>query len=166
MSEAGFAVTVDPEFPPGGGEAPERIPAGLSRIGAVLRLTAPGAPPWDIAIGGPNWWRTPIRTAIAFLSDRTGYVVEVIDRRVLVEVAGAQRVRQDQRNGLILLLTTGGMTAVGAGGIVWATEDIALDDLKVVAIDEGGIHCTGYDGGELPSEFVVDPSTGKASKHR
>jgi len=164
MFEIGFDVEVDPEFPPDGGDVPERIPAGLLRIGAVLRLVAPGSPPWDVAIGAPNWWRTPIRTAIAFISDWTGYVVDVAERRVLVEVPGAIRVRQDVQHDLILLITEGDITAVGSSGVVWTSEGIAYGDLKVIAIDEHRIVCIGYDGGELPSEFVVDPATGKVQR--
>jgi hypothetical protein len=159
--EIGFAVEVDPEFPGGEGVSAERLPPHLPSIGAILRLTAPGAPPWDIAVGAPNWWRTPIPTAIAFISDWTGYLVDVVERRILVEEPGVIRVRQDERNALLLLLTDVSMTAVGVDGVVWTSERFVLDDLKVIAIDDRGIVCTGYDGGEFPSEFVVDPATGK-----
>jgi hypothetical protein len=71
MFEIGFAVDVDPEFPADGGDPPQRIPEGLLHIGAVLRVTAPGADPWDFAIGVPNWWPTPIPTSIAFMSAET-----------------------------------------------------------------------------------------------
>jgi hypothetical protein len=163
MFEIGFDVEVDPEFPADGGEPPQRIPRGLLRIGAVLRVTAPGAPSWEFAIGVPNWWRTPIPTAIAFISEWSGYIVDVVQRRVLVEVPGAVRIRQDERHALILMITEGSLTAVGPQGIAWRSENIAAYDLKVVAIDDRGIVCTGYDGGEFPSEFVVDPAGGKAS---
>ena len=162
MFEVGFSVEVDPEFPPDGGEPPQRIPADLPRIGAVLRLTAPGAGAWDIAIGQPNWWRTPIPTAIAFISDWTGSVVDVVERRVLIEVPGVVRIRQDERHDLALLATEGSLVAIGKAGVVWRSDDIATDDLKVIAIDDRGIVCTGYDGGELPSRFIVNPTSGKA----
>ncbi len=164
MFEIGFSVEVDPEFPAGGGEPPQRIPDDLPRIGAVLRVAAPGSQPWDIAIGAPNWWRTPIPAAIAFLSDWSGYVVDVVTRRVVVEVPGAVRVREDERNDLVLLITEGAITAVGPGGVAWRTADIARDDLKVVAIDDRGIHCTGYHGAEFPSSFLVDPADGTATR--
>jgi hypothetical protein len=91
-------------------------------------------------------------------------VVDVASRRVLVEVPGAVRVRQDAHHDLILLITTTDMTAVGRSGIKWQTEQIATDDLKVVAIHADRIVCTGYDGGEFPSEFNVDPATGTATR--
>jgi hypothetical protein len=162
MFPIGFDVEVDPEFPPDGGDPPQRIPPHLARIGAILRLTAPGMLPWDIAIGQPNWWRTPIPTAIAFISDLRGYLVDVAERRILVEVPGAVRIRQDERHDLVLLITGGSITAIAAGGIAWQSEQIAVDDLKVVAIDDRGIVCTGYDGGDLPTPFIVDPASGKA----
>ena len=77
---------------------------------------------------------------------------------MLIEVPGVVRIREDERNDLLLLLTATDMTAVGFGRNRVADRRIALDDLKVVAIDDRGIVCTGYDGGEFPSEFVVDPA--------
>lgn len=128
----------------------------------MLRLGAPGAPPWDIAIAAPNWWRTPNPKAIAFISDSTGFVVDVPARRVLVEVPGAVRIRQDAHHDLILLLTQSEMTAVGPDGVAWQSGRLASADLKVVSIDQDRIVCTGYDGGEFPVEIIVDPATGKA----
>ena len=89
-------------------------------------------------------------------------MVDVAERRVLVEVPGVVRVRQDAHHDLILLITQTYLTAVGANGVAWQSEELATNDLKVVAIDDAAIHCTGNDGGYLPSEFDVDPTTGKA----
>jgi hypothetical protein len=136
----------------------------LLRIGAVLRLTSPGTEPWDIAIGAPNWWRTPIPTAIAVFSDATGYVIDVITRRTLVEVPGAIRVRQDALHDLILLLTEDAITAVGPTGVAWESDRMGYEDLKVVAIDTGRIVCTSYVGADFPAEFIVDPASGKARR--
>lgn len=164
MFEIGFAVEVDPEFPADGGEPPQRIPPTLPRIGAVLRVTARDAAPWDIAVGAPKWWRTPIPTAIAFISDWRGYVADVVEQRVLVEVPGVIRIREDERNDLLLLITDTDLTAVGPDGVRWQSEQLAYNDLKVVAIDDRGIVCTGHDGGVFPSEFVVDPANGTATR--
>jgi hypothetical protein len=51
---------------------------------------------------------------------------------------------------------------VGRDGVAWQSDELASDDLKVVSIDAAAIHCTGNDGGYLPSGFDVDPATGKA----
>lgn len=91
-------------------------------------------------------------------------MIDVIDRRVLVEVPGAIRVRQDAFHNLILLITQSDMTAVGPHGVAWRSGSLASADLKVVAIDDRGIVCTGYAGDELPSEFVVDPARGKVKR--
>lgn len=162
MFEIGFAVEVDPEFPGDGGEAPQRMPPGLPRIGAVLRVTAPGARPWDIAVGAPGWWRTPIPTAIAFISDWRGYVVDVVTRHILVEIPGVTRIREDERHGLLLLATSTSLTAVGVDGIAWETDNLARDDLKVVRIDASEIVCTGVIDDVLPTRIVIDPLTGRA----
>jgi hypothetical protein len=161
MFEIGFGVEVDPEFPAGGGEPPERIPPGLLRIGAVLRITPPGAEAWDIAVGTPSWWRTPVPTALAFISEWRGYVIDVVRREVLLDIGGVTRIREDQRNGLLLLATQSELTAMGVDGIVWATDRIVDEDLKVVAIDARGIVCTGDVGTTLPHQIVIDPLTGR-----
>jgi hypothetical protein len=127
----------------------------------VLRVTPPGGDPWDIAIGSPGWSRTPVPTAIAFVSDAAGYIVDVVDRRVLHEIGGVARIREDELHDLLLMATASDLVAIGAAGIVWRTQ-IAWDDVKVTAIDGRGIHCTGYDGGMLPTNFLVDAASGKA----
>ena len=160
MFEVGFAVEVDPEFPADGGEAPRRIPDDLTRIGAVLRLTPVDGEPWDVAIGAPNWWRAPNPSAIAFISDWRGYVVDVVTHEVLVEIPGVTRIRPDQRDGLLLLATNTSLTAVGIDGIAWQTDDIARGDIKVVRIDKRGIVCSGVVDDVLPAQFVIDPLTG------
>ena len=82
------------------------------------------------------------------------------ERRVLVGVPGVVRVRQDAHHDLILLITQTYLTAVGPDGVAWQSEELVSGDLKVVSIDAAAIHCTGNDGGYLPSEFDVDPATG------
>jgi hypothetical protein len=152
-------VEVDPEFAAHGGEAPQRMPQHLSRIGAVLRLTAPGADPWDLAIGEPEWWRTPIAGTIAFVSEWTAFVVDVAGRRALHELPAA-RIREDERHALLLISDEAELTAIGADGIAWRTGPVATDDLKVVAIDADRIVCVGYVGGGRPIEIVIDAGDG------
>jgi hypothetical protein len=159
--EIGFAVEVDPEFPGDGGEAPQRIPPGLPRVGAVLSVTVPGMERWDIAVGAPGWWRTPDPSAIAFISDWRGYVVDVVTRRILLEIPGVTRIREDERHDLLLLATGSFLTAVAADGVAWQTEDLVYGDLKVVGLDAHGIICTGMVDDVLPSRIVLDPSTGR-----
>ena len=166
MFEVGFAVEVDPEFPADGGEPPQRIPRDLPRIGAILRLTAPGADAWDIAIGQPNWWRTPIPTAIAFISDLTGFLVDVAERRILYEEEPVTRIWQAQESDLLLMVSFGDVTAIGPTGVVWRSKRLAYDDLKVTASDLTRIVCRGMvDVNDLftgiPSEIAIDPLTGE-----
>lgn len=83
---------------------------------------------------------------------------------MIVEEPGVVRIREDERHDLVLLISHADLTAVGARGVVWTSERFVFDDLKVVAIDDRGIVCTGYEDHELPSEFIVDPATGKARR--
>jgi hypothetical protein len=165
MFEIGFGVEVDPEFPAGGGETAERIPGNLPRVGAILRVTAPGHPSWDIAIGAPNWWRTPMPTAIAFISDRTGFMAQVVERRVIGEHYGVTRIWEAEESDLLLMVSDTGITAVGADGIAWVSPRLAWDDLKVIRSDPERIVCRGFitsaDLGGPHSEITIDPRTGR-----
>lgn len=158
MFPIGFAVEVDPEFPADGGEPPQRIPEGLLRIGAVLRITPPGSPAWDIAVGAPNWWRSPSRAAIAVLSDGAGYVLDVVERRVLLEIDDVTRVREDQLHDVLLFATGTGLVAAGADGIVWR-DDGFWPDLKVKRIERDVIICTIY-AADGRAEVRFDPRDG------
>ena len=166
MFEIGFDVEVDPEFPPDEGVPIERIPPDLPRIGAILRLSPPDAPPWDIAIGAPNWWRTPISTAIAFISDLTGYLVDVAERRILLKEEPVTRIWQAQESGLLLMVSFDSICAVGSDGVAWRSGRLAYDDLKVVASNREQIVCRGLVevddlASGIHSEISVDPRTGE-----
>ena len=141
MFPIGFAVEVDPEFPADGGVVPQRVPEGLLRIGAVLRITPPGSPAWDIAVGAPNWWRSPSPAAIAVISDGAGYLLDVVERRVLFDIDDVTRVREDHLHDLLLFATGSGLVAAGANGIVWR-DDGFWPDLKVKRIERDVIMCT------------------------
>lgn len=96
----------------------------------MLRLTSPDAEPWDLAIGAPNWWRAPSPTVIALISDGTGYLVDVAERRVLFEEAGVTRIREAEQSGLLLMCTARELIALDADGVAWRTVGLAVDDLK------------------------------------
>ena len=87
--EIGFAVEVDPEFPGGrrrgAGADPRRACRGSARFfGSPRRALRPGTSRSVRRTGGAR----RSRPAIAFISDWRGYVVDVVERRVLVEVPG------------------------------------------------------------------------------
>lgn len=126
----------------------------------MLRITPVDGEPWDIAIGTPGWARTPDPRAIAVISDLHGYVLDVVDRRVIFEGYPVIRVTEDERHDLLLLVGFTDLTAVGRGGVVWTTERLALDDLKVVAIRDDVIICTGTSLESLAAEIVIDAVTG------
>ncbi|MEO8261932.1 MAG: hypothetical protein ABI566_05115 [Pseudolysinimonas sp.] len=130
----------------------------------MLRITPLDGQPWDVAVGAPNWWRTPVPTEIAFISDGHGFVVDVVTHEVRVDVPGVIRITEDERHDLVLLIEDGVMTAVGPHGIRWRS-DLAIGDLKVRAIDARGIRCSGfltqsdvYRG--IPTLFIVEPNHG------
>lgn len=70
------------------------------------------------------------------------------------------RITEDERHDLVYLVGFSELTAIGRDGIVWRSERLALDDLKVVRIEQGRVVCTGYFGEPIHSEVVVDPREG------
>jgi hypothetical protein len=126
----------------------------------VLRITPNDGEPWDIAIGTPGWARTPSPTTIAVISDLTGCVLDVVERRVVFSAYPVIRITEDERHDLLLLVGFTSLTAVGRDGVAWTTEPLALDDLKVVAIREDVIVCTGTSLEYLADEIVVNAVTG------
>ena len=161
MFEIGFGVEVDPEFPAAGGDSPVRIPANLPTIRAVLRVTPRGGDPWDVAVGTAGWWRTPNPAAIAVISDGDGYVLDVIERRVLHRFPDVLRIREDELHDQLLLTTATDLLAVGAEGVRWRSDAIGRADLKVEAVRHDRLVLSDYGVAAERSEFSLDPLTGQ-----
>jgi hypothetical protein len=128
------------------------------RIASVLRLTPADADPWDIAIGEPGWSRGPVASWVAFISEGTGYICDVIGRRVVHEVPVTLRIAEDQLHDLLLFAADAGLTAVGPGGVEWANPG-PWADLKVERIAPDAIVCSRYDTPHR-AELRLDPATG------
>jgi hypothetical protein len=125
----------------------------------VLRLTPPDAPAWDIAVGAPNWWRAPVASWVAFLSDGAGYLADVVQRRVVHEIPRAARIAEDERHDLVLFATQRGLTAIGAAGPVWEQAG-PWTDLKVERIEPDAIVGSHLTADAARREIRFDPATG------
>jgi hypothetical protein len=64
---------------------------------------------------------------------------------------------------LLLLVRFMDIVAIGTEGIAWRSPRLAVDDLRVLRADAGGVHCVGYLLGDSLQEFVVDPANGRVS---
>ena len=162
----GFSVEVDPEFPGDGGEPPERIPVDLPRIRAVLRVTPRDGASWDVAVGTSGWWRTPIPSAIAVLSDGDAYLLDTVQRGVLSRVSGVLRIREDELHDQLLLTTPTDLIAFGADGIRWRNDLLGRADLKVDAVLRDRIVLSDYAPAAERRELAVDPVSGRSLRGR
>lgn len=124
----------------------------------MLRLSHPDAVPWDVAIGEPGWARAPIATWIGFVSESTGYLADVVGRRVVHEVAGAIRTAEDELHDLVLFAGDG-LTAVGPDGIAWVNPGPWVD-LKVERIGPDAIVCSVLTQQPVRPEIRIDPCDG------
>ena len=127
----------------------------------MLRITPTEGAAWDVAVGQAGWARTPNPAHIAVLSDYTGFVLDVVEHRVVVERVGTIRITEDERHDLVLLVRETDVTAVGHDGIRWSSDRLAWDDLKVVAIESDRIVLTGYLGDFTHDRVAIDPRDGR-----
>jgi hypothetical protein len=144
---------------------PQRIPAGLTRVAAVLQFTPVGdggiaAEPWDVAVGSPGWWRTPVAAWVAVISGDDGYLLDVAGRRVVERFPGVNRIREDELHGQLLMSTGRELFAVGEGGIRWRSPIAGRGDLKVDAVHRDRILLSDHGGSARRIESAVDPGTG------
>lgn len=124
----------------------------------MLRITPPGGEPWEIALGTPGWRRTPDASVTAFLSQHSGYLADVVERRVTLEVPGIDRVFEDELHDLVLF-AGGGLVAARRDRIVWETRG-SWEDPKVERIQPDAIVCSVYDGTAHRPEVRIDPRDG------
>ena len=116
--------------------------------------------PWDVAVGSPGWWRTPVATWVAVVSQDDGYLLDVAERRVVERFAGVNRIREDELHGQLLMSTGGKLFAVGEGGIRWHSEAAGRGDLKVDAVHRDRILLSDHGGPARRIELALDPATG------
>lgn len=64
---------------------------------------------------------------------------------------------------LLLLVRSIDIVAIGAGGVVWRSSRLAVDDLRVARVGSEGIHCAAGMLGDSPERVMVDPETGRVS---
>jgi hypothetical protein len=124
----------------------------------VLRITPADGDPWQIALGTPGWRRTPDPSVIAFLSPYSGYLADVVERRVTLEVSGIDRVFEDEIHDLVLF-AGGGLVAARRDRIVWESYG-SWGDPKVERIQQDAIVCSVYDGTAHRPQVRIDPRDG------
>ncbi|GAA5167059.1 hypothetical protein GCM10023214_40610 [Amycolatopsis dongchuanensis] len=79
----------------------------------------------------------------------------------LVAQVQVQQVAKSLDPALLLLVRDFDIVAIGTSGIAWRSPRLAVDDLRVLAADSRGIHCTGYFLGDRTETVTVDPMTGE-----
>lgn len=124
----------------------------------MLRLSPPGAVPWDIAIGQPGWCRAPVPSWVGFVSEGAGYLADVASRRLVHEVPGAIRIAEDELHDLVLFAGDG-LTAVGPDGIAWVNPG-PWADLKVESIGPDAIVCSVLTEEPVRPQLRLDPRDG------
>jgi hypothetical protein len=177
-----YEVTVDPEFP-ADGEWPNPVYAFdreghvqsdfVSRWGAprIVQVQATDSPEWvgmfpAGGLGGVSGvYATPSPRSLCVLVDGEAYVVRVdapAEGAVVVHDQ-VEQVLPVAEPPLLLLVRGFDMVALGSDGVAWRSPRLAVDGLRVVAVDEEGIRCTGdFVTGE-PASIVVNPATGEVT---
>jgi hypothetical protein len=175
-------VAVDPEFP-AAGEWPSAVYAFdrdgrvqsefVSRWGAprVLGVRPASSPEWVgmFAAGGlggvSGVYATPSARRVCVLVDGEAYVV-CVDAPAEGAVVAHDTVEQVvpvAEPPLLLLVRGIDIVALGPEGVAWRSRRLAVDDLRVVSVDDSGIRCTGDMLSGEPVDVVVDPATGEVT---
>ncbi|WP_091509238.1 hypothetical protein [Amycolatopsis sacchari] len=180
VGEPGYEIDVNPEFPPDGNWAEPVFtfgPDGRVEPGfapgtggvLVLRVTAAEAPAWvgvfpagDLR-GVDGVYAGPAARQMCVLAAGDAYLVQVDAPHAgaLVAQVQVQQVAKSLDPALLLLVRDFDIVAIGRSGIAWRSPRLAVDDLRVLAADSRGIHCTGYFLGDRTETVTVDPMTGE-----
>jgi hypothetical protein len=101
-------------------------------------------------------------TWVAVISGDDGYLLDVVERRVVHRFAGVNRIREDELHGQLLMSTGRELFAVAEDGIRWRSDVAGRGDLKVDAVHRDRILLSDHGGPARRVELAVDPTTGAA----
>ena len=127
---------------------------------------------WVAAFGSPDpdtsatsgLFGTPSPTGLCVVERGTAFLGDVLrpDRFTAVKTAGpvvaAYEVASEDS---LLLVTPWAITAIGREGVLWTTERIAIDGLRIDEVAHGWLRGVSDPDDEEPGDFAVEIATGR-----
>lgn len=160
---------------PGTGALPHYYYPGASlsgcRDGIAIKIHPHSAQPWIgiFAFGlltpeaPSNIFATPDPNRVCIVARGAGYFVSVNEPTVWDEVRAIPvlDIRPTQSQEIIIFASFTDLVAYGRSGIVWETERLVWDDLRIVEITDDLIKGEFWDlRSNATSQFTVDVATG------
>jgi hypothetical protein len=105
----------------------------------------------------------PDEESFCVVKTGTGVLVRASDPRAdqEIEVFPICDVLPIAEHGLVLFADFTSLSAYGPAGLIWRSDRLVMDELKILGFEGGGLRVTGYVADEYP-EFEVDIATGVA----
>ncbi|HEY2578986.1 MAG TPA: hypothetical protein VGI74_21985 [Streptosporangiaceae bacterium] len=157
---------------PAGADVVELAPEGNGGSGGLIFEVDPRASgPWT-GVAHANSMRardavsglvtTPNPDGLCVLARGTAYLVDVTDHsyRFVVSSAPVTGVAPVLRARLLALATPWDVTGIGPDGVIWRTERLAIDGLRLDEADETRLIGVADLESDEPREFVIDLRTG------
>jgi hypothetical protein len=171
----GYACEVQPDLD--GREGPRYyIPAASfsgGRDGVTVKVVPPLGEAWigTFAFGTmPNGlsgvFTTPDVAKLLVVTKGDGYLVSTNDPEQWERVATVPTtdVRSDPKHGIIVLASFTHLVAYNQCGLVWKTEQLSWDNLKIISINDDDLVGEFWDlRTETKQRFAVDLKTGTAT---
>lgn len=129
----------------------------MARRNGVAMAEAGGLHRFSGAFGAPG------ETTLAIVNGGCGYVVDVLDPAAyaVIPKAPITGVSAEPALGLLFLATFSELTAIDTDGLLWVSERLVLDDLKIQRVTLDAITATGTTiEGTVRATVTVDPMTG------
>ncbi len=137
-----------------------------------LRVIPDAGEPWVVAIRGGGYGTpffglrpTPHPDVVCVVAGGGAYLVNTVARAAqTVGVFPTTQVEAIPDAGMLVLASFTELAGVGVQGphgdlgVIWHTERLALDDLRIVGVDGSAVECRAEDGGSF--RVVVDAASG------
>ena len=162
------------ELPSGKGPAPtvhyhpEPHPGRGEHWGLMLEIAPEGGQAWIGVFEGLGGYlsavlSTPNPSELLVIADGQPYLVKVDDPKTVEDLpclptTQAMPILAWQ---MIILVDFTDLVAIGGKGILWRSERLVTDELRLVGVEGGVIKATGWSGGQGDVAFDVDPATGR-----
>lgn len=144
---------------------------GASSRAIVIAVEPWTERPWTASFAAPDpgtrsltaLLSTPRSTGLCVMERGTAFLGDVLDPggfRVVETMGPVLGAEQLTNEGLLQLLTPWTITAVDEGGVLWATERIAVDGLRVDEVCDGWVRGVADPEDEEPRDFALDLASG------
>lgn len=145
---------------------------GAGSRAIVVAVEPWGEPAWTATFAAPEPGRraltavmgTPSPTGLCVVERGTAFLGDVLrpaDFEVVPTAGPVVSAEELTTEAILLLLTPWAITAVGTDGVLWTTQRIAIDGLRVDEASDGWARGVADPADDEPRDFALDLRTGE-----